>query len=63
MPGIHNVHVHVLGLEVGVFGGLIIPAFSFTLCLSSPVYQVEMLCFALICTCMYDSSQPDELPQ
>ena len=38
------------GVLVGVFGGLI----------TKFVYQVEMLCFAL--TCMYDSSQPAELP-
>ena len=32
-----------LSLDLGVFGGLIIPAFSFRLSLSSPVYQVS--CF------------------
>ena len=40
-----------LGLEFGAFDGLIILAFSFVLSLSSPVYQVEMLWFA-----MYDLS-------
>ena len=59
----HSKSCHVqctsLGLDFGVFGGLIIPAFSFIL--SLPVYQVEMLCFALICIC--DSSQPAELPR
>ena len=34
-----------LSFDLGVFGGLIIPAFSFRLSLSSPVYQVS--CFVL----------------
>ena len=33
--------------------------YSFILSSSSPVYQVEMLCFALICIC--DLAQPAEL--
>ena len=32
-----------LSMEFGVFGGLIIPAFSIILSLNSPVYRVEML--------------------
>ena len=50
-----------LSLEFGVIGGLVTPVYSFMLSLSSPVYQVEMLCFALICIC--DSAQPAELPR
>ena len=50
-----------LSLEFGVIGGLVIPVYSFMLSLSSLVYQVEMLCFALICIC--DSAQPAELPR
>ena len=34
--------------------------FSYTLTLSSPVYQVETLC--LVCVCTSDLSQPAELP-
>ena len=40
-----------LGLEFDVFGGLVTPVFSFMLSLSSPVYQVEMLC--LLCLDLY----------
>ena len=36
-------HIGTLAMEIGVFGGLITPAFS--LSLSLPVYQVS--CFAL----------------
>ena len=50
-----------LSLEFGVIGGLVTPVYSFMLSLSSPVYQVEMLCFALICIC--GSAQPAELPR
>ena len=56
-------HVHVytsLSMEFGVFGGLIIAAFSFMLSLNSPVYQVEMLallCFALVCIGDFELSQ------
>ena len=46
-----------LSLDLGVFGGLIIPAFSFRLSLSSPVYQVS--CFALY---TWIRTQPAELP-
>ena len=35
--------------------------FVHVLSLSSPVYQVEVLCFAVICIC--DLAQPAELPQ
>ena len=46
-----------LSLDLGVFGGLIIPAFSFRLSLSSPVYQVS--CFVLY---TWIRTQPAELP-
>ena len=39
----------LLSLEIGVFGGLITPAFSFILSYNSPVYQVEILaCFVFV---------------
>ena len=56
-----HLHVHVgylynvactcmsLNMEFGVFGGLIIPAFSLILSLNSPVYMLASLCFALVC--------------
>ena len=47
------VYVHVVVAELIQYIEL--------LSLSSPVYQVEMLCFALICIC--DSAQPAELPR
>ena len=47
-----------LSLDLGVFGGLIIPAFSFRLSLSSPVYQVS--CFVLY---TWIRTQPAELPK
>ena len=46
-----------LSLDLGVFGGLIILAFSFRLSLSSPVYQVS--CFVLY---TWIRTQPAELP-
>ena len=47
------VYVHVVVAELIQYIEL--------LSLSSPVYQVEMLCFALICIC--DSALPAELPR
>ena len=38
-----------LSLEFGITGGLVTLVYSYILSLSPPVYQVEMLCFALIC--------------
>ena len=49
----HELHAHVHG----VFGGLFIPAFSLILSLNSPVYQVKMLCFALVCIGDFKLSQ------
>ena len=43
-------------MEFDVFGDFIIPVFSLMLSLSSPVYQVEMICLALLCICIENSA-------